>query len=70
MKTPVVKKTLNPVWSEGNSFALTNADVNLAQLRRVRFQVFDWDRLKSNDYSRLCEYECVVCTCACLFFFA
>jgi len=49
LKTPVVKKNLNPVWNFS-----TEVPYN-SYFGKIRFLVFDWDRLSSDDFLGSCS---------------
>jgi len=50
-KTPVVKKSLNPVW---NYSTVLHFDHNLS---KIKFRVFDWDRFSSDDPLGTCSFS-------------
>jgi len=43
-RTQTIKKCLNPVWGESSKLSLNRSETKL------RFTVFDWDNLSSDDY--------------------
>ncbi|GBG27842.1 Synaptotagmin-C [Hondaea fermentalgiana] len=48
-KTPVIRKTLNPIWANKSTFRFGEGKEPLSRQRRLRFSVVDWDALTSND---------------------
>jgi len=46
MKTKVQKKDLNPVWEEALTLKISKEDLS----RRLLVEVWDWDRLNTNDF--------------------
>ena len=49
LKTPVVKKTLNPVWNFSTEVPYTS------YFGKIHFNVFDWDRFSSDDFLGTCS---------------
>jgi len=50
-KTPIIKKTLNPVW---NFSTVLHFDMNLT---KIKFKVYDWDRFSSDDPLGSCSFS-------------
>ena len=50
-KTPVIKKTLNPVW---NYTTVLHFDPSFY---KIKFKVFDWDRFSSDDPLGSCSFS-------------
>ena len=46
LKTRVIKKDLNPTWNESLTVRITDADLS----KRLLVEVWDWDRLNTNDF--------------------
>lgn len=49
-KTPIIKKTLDPVWNFKTVLHFTS------DLEKIKFRVFDWDRFSSDDPLGSCSF--------------
>lgn len=50
-KTPIIKKTLDPVWNFKTVLHFTS------DLEKLKFRVFDWDRFSSDDPLGSCSFS-------------
>ena len=49
-KTPIIKKTLNPVWNFKTVLCVDPS------FKKIKFRVFDWDRFSSDDPLGTCSF--------------
>ena len=49
-QTPIIKKTLNPVWNFKTVFSVDPS------FKKIKFRMFDWDRFSSDDPLGTCSF--------------
>ena len=49
-KTPIIKKTLNPVWNYNTVLVVDPS------FKKIKFRVFDWDRFSKDDCLGTCSF--------------
>jgi len=50
-KTPIIKKTLNPVWNYNTVLVVDPS------FKKIKFRVFDWDRFSKDDCLGTCSFS-------------